>query len=767
MKWFNSRTAIIIAGILLTGYLILILAVTNLGQSKLEASHNDALDLKVKNYTDNLSFFFDVSQENINNLTKNRAVNTYFSNLASGMSIQYGLGSSLYNLKQKLAKFEHSNQIDDAPIFNRLTIVGMGQTIIADTDPSKPFNITKIPLKQMEHQQSKILTLAGHDGPTIKLLHTIYFQQKPVAVLIAEVNNHVLIHQLSTQEHAGNKSCLKLITPVSDILVWDSLRTAHDLSLTGRQPIRTPSNAIYLEKSVSGTPFKLVSWFQPVTEQDIFTSTWFIAGISLLALPVLLGLFYLMRVNNANLVLQTQVAVSAEQQLKLTTQNELLHDEIQKRKASEQKLAYQASHDELTGLSNRTYSIERLRQAIAQSQLNHTQILVMFLDLDNFKQINDTLGHHAGDTLLQKTGERLLKSVRKTDTVARLGGDEFLIIIPELPNQSTAEMLADSILSIFETPFEAEQQEFFVSTSIGMSIYPQDGHSAEELLKKADTALYRAKDAGRNGFSFYDASMNHDVLRKLELNVRLHQAINQDQFEVYYQPILDLKSGKIVAAEALLRWNDSELGFVPPDQFIPIAEKNGLIHRLGDIVLHKACTQAAHWQSISPIKIAINFSSVQFRYCEQLQLRIVEVLAATGLPANKLDMEVTESLLIEQDNSLRDMLAYLKQLGIELSIDDFGTGYSALSYLQRFAFSKLKIDRAFINNMMSNEADRTLVKAILAMAKSLQLQVVAEGIECQQQMDFLIQHGCEFGQGYLFSRPVPAAEFTQLLSQQA
>ncbi|MBW8182727.1 putative bifunctional diguanylate cyclase/phosphodiesterase [Shewanella nanhaiensis] len=784
-KWFNSKTAIIVAGILLTAYLFLILTVTNLGQSRLKESQNNALDLKISNYTDNLSFFFDVSQESIGNLANNRAISAYFSNLAAGMSMQYGLGSSLFNLRQTINSFAQTSKIDNHQIYRRLVVVGFGKTVIADTELDTPFDVNQIPMAAMEKVGTKILMLSTPEGPIITLLHTIYHQDKPAGILIAEIDNDVVIHQLSTQEHESNGSCLKLVTPLGEILVWDSLKPLAGLNpilkFTPTEPFRAStafnpgkkqshdnisSHNIYFEKEVSGTPFKLISWFEPVNEQDIFTSAWFIAGISLLALPVMLGLLYLMRVNNTNLVLQTQVAFVSEQQQKLTNQNVQLLEEVDKRKASENKLAYQATHDELTGLANRTHSMSRLAQSIESARVNNTKVLVMFLDLDNFKQVNDTVGHHAGDELLKLTSKRLLNSVRNTDTVARFGGDEFLIIIPELPHQNMAKMLASSILTLFEQGFKIEGQEFFVSTSIGMSIYPQDGDTAATLLKKADTSLYRAKDAGRNGFSFYNDSMNQDIQRKLTLNVRLHQAINLDDIEIYYQPILDLASRKIIGAEALMRWTDSELGVVSPDEFIPLAEKNGLIHKLGDIVLQRACSQAASWQSITPLKMAINFSSVQFRYSEQLQARIVEVLTQTGLPADRLDMEVTESLLIDQESGLMTMLAYLKQLGIEMSIDDFGTGYSALSYLQKFSFSKLKIDRAFINKMASSKADKALVTAILAMAKSLEMKVVAEGIEDEQQAQFLQSHGCEFGQGYLFSRPVTAEAFTQLLMEQ-
>ena len=763
-KWFNSKTAIIIAGILLSGYLILILTVTNLGQSRLKESQNSALNLRVSNYVENLSFFFDASEKNIANLSEKRDVNTYFSNLAAGMSMQYGLSSSLFSLSRTIEQFTQSNKMDSQFIYSRVTIVGLGGTVIADSESESEFDISKLPFKLMEQVSHKVHLVDTADGLQILLLQTIYHQNKPVAILVASLNTELIIGMLSTQEHADSGSCLTLVSPAGNVLVWNSLTDCGtNIQQQGSKYSANSPGIIYFNKDVKSTPFILESWFEPVSEEDIFTSGWFIAAISLLALPVFLGLIYLMRVNNTNLVLQTQVELSSEQQQKLAKQNTLLHEEISKRKNSESKLAYQASHDELTNLANRNYGMTSLERAICTAHARKTQILLLFIDLDNFKQINDTIGHHAGDELLKQTSARLLQSVRSTDTVARLGGDEFLVIVPDIKHQDAAKLVASSILSIFEKPFHIEQQEFFVSTSIGMSTYPKDGNTAATLLKRADTALYRVKDMGRNGFSFYDASMNLDVQRNLMLNMRLHQAIQQGDIEIYYQPILDLSTRKIVAAEALMRWNDSELGFVSPEDFIPLAEKNGLIHKLGGMVLSEACSKAAGWQAICPITIAINFSSVQFRYCEQLQAKIVDVLQETGLPANKLDMEVTESLLIDQGHSLMKMLSYLKQLGVGLSIDDFGTGYSALSYLQKFPFTKLKIDRAFINKMTTSSSDESLVSAILAMAKSLKLAVVAEGIEDEQQANFLEQHNCEYGQGYLFSRPIPAAEFTQLL----
>ncbi|HEY7865180.1 MAG TPA: EAL domain-containing protein [Psychromonas sp.] len=777
-KCFSSKTAIILAGVVLSAYLILILAVTNLGQKRLKESQYNELQLKVTNYADTLGFFFEVNQDNINNIATDKTMSAFFANLASGMSMEYGLGSSLFNLNKLISNLARSGKINNIPIYERIALVDFSKSPIVDTNPGTALNISQIPFTEMENnspsetkhssiigvntKMAKIIAVNSPAGLKIKILQTVYYQNKPSALLIAEINSNLLIQKLISQRQTNNESHMQLSTPIGDIQAWDSftITDSHSYSV----PLYNINyNNIYIESPIRGTIFSLEGWFEPVSEQDIFTSGWFVLAISVLAFPVLMGLYYLMRINNANIILHTQVELSTKQQGILADQNAKLQSEVAKRKQSEQELAHRANYDSLTELPNRSYSQDRLTQAINRSQRDNTQILLMFIDLDNFKQINDTLGHDAGDQILKKTSERLVESVRHTDTVARLGGDEFLLIIPEITGQETAKNLASKILASFDQPFTIDNQEFFTSTSIGMSIYPQDGNTPDSLLKNADTALYRVKEAGRNGFSFYDPSMNHDVQRNLLLNGRLRQAISKNELVLYYQPIIDLKTRKIIAAEALMRWQDKDLGFISPEEFIPLAERNGLIHIIGERALEQACTQAAEWQSIAPVQIAVNFSCVQFRYSDELLIKIRKILKKSGLPANKLEIEVTESLLINQHDDLIKMLAELKAEGVQLSIDDFGTGYSALSYLQKFSFSTLKIDRAFISNMATNHADMSLVTAILAMARALKLKVIAEGIETDWQANFLEQQDCEYGQGYLFSRPVPAAEFKQLL----
>lgn len=758
-KYFSHKTVIIFAGIILAGYLLLILGVTNVGQSRLKASQQNELHLKVTQYVNSLSYFFTVTQDNIEALCNDKTMATFFANRSSGMSLQYGLGASLFNLKNLINQMVGSSTVDDTPVYNRIMLVDFAAVIITDSASGFEADLRQIPFQAMKKRDAQIIVTSDQDGLKIKILRTVFQQKQAVALLIAEINTDLIIQQLTAQEHIHSPSRLQLHTPNGEISVWNSLKSP----LLSGSP--EAGHNLYIEKQVNGTPFKLMSWFAPVNEQEIFTSGWLIAAISALAIPVMLGLYYLMRIERSNTILQTQIDLSAEQQSKLSQHNYLLETEIKKRKRSEEKLAYQATHDALTGLANRNYIHESLNLAMHHSQRDNTQVLVMFIDLDNFKQINDTAGHIAGDSVLKETSARLVKAVRSTDTVARLGGDEFLLIIPDLLSSKDAEMLAVKILALFATPFAAAHREFFITTSIGMAIYPSDGDDPDSLLKSADMALYRVKDAGRNSFSFYDPAMNDAILRTLTLTSRLRLAISNNEIEMYYQPIIDLKSRKIVAAEALMRWNDLELGFVSPDEFIPLAEKNGLILQLGEFALEQACSNAAQWQSIYPLQIAVNFSTVQFRDCPGLLNKIEAVLEKSGLPADKLDIEVTESLLASNNSELKKFLQHLDELGIELAIDDFGTGYSALSYLQQFPFSKLKIDRAFIRNLQTNRADLSLVSAILAMAKALQLKVVAEGIEDNYQANLLEDLHCQFGQGYLFSPAVPAEKFRQLLLQ--
>ncbi len=753
-KLINSKTAIISAGVILTAYLIVMLTVIIQSQHRLQESHHHNLQLKVAHYASSLSYFFDLSRDNITVLSRDKVMTSFFGNRLSAIPVDSGLDKNIGLLKELLHHVYLQQNYNYMPIFNEISLLNLdGSPILSNGNNA--LNVGSIDIEALIEKGHSIYIKQQENNISIKLLQVVYLKEDPVAIIIAAINNQIIVQQLTVHEDVSDNNHLELISDKGKLFIWGKDTTALG---------KPKHNQLYFfEKSIKNTPFTLVGWSEPISNQNLFTSNGFIVVISILAILVVLGVYTLMYIQHNRHLLQTEASFSHQQQHQLSIHNDQLKIEINKRKTSEETLKFRATHDSLTGLINRDYSLKKLGYAIDISKRNNTKILLADINLDNFKQINDTLGHGAGDQVLIESSKRLLCSLRKTDTVARLGGDEFLLILSDLKNDHQATSLATKILAVFEQPFKIQGQDFFSSTSIGLSIYPQDGDTAETLLKCAGMALCRAKDDGKNSFSFYNEEMNAKVIRNITIKRRLRYAIENNKLEMYYQPLVDLQTGKILGAEALMRWTDSEFGVISPDEFIPLAEHSGLIHQLGEFALTQACTQAAKWQTIAPIQIAVNFSSVQFKNCRKLLDKIITTLDETGLPKSKLDVEVTESLLMNKKGELNDMLSELRSLDIQLSIDDFGTGYSALSYLQKYAFNKLKIDRAFIMNLSKNEADRSLITAIIAMAKALNLKIVAEGIEEQQQADFLKQLNCDYGQGYLYSRPVPASEFEKLL----
>lgn len=440
-----------------------------------------------------------------------------------------------------------------------------------------------------------------------------------------------------------------------------------------------------------------------------------------------------------------------------------LFSDITHRKRNEERILYQANYDALTGLPNRSLFLDRLQRAVIRAERSKTQIALLFIDLDRFKNVNDSLGHAYGDLLLQEAASRLTACVRKTDTVARLGGDEFTVVIQDLTDFYLIESLVEKVLEQLSAPYSLEQNIAFVSASIGITIFPNDGANVEELLKNADSAMYRAKENGRNLSQFFTAEMNNQATERRALETALHQALEREEFALHYQPIVDTKSGHVSSCEALLRWHQPEHGNVFPDKFIPLAEDTGLILPIGEWVLLTACREAMIWSkgNPNPPNISVNMSSRQFQRLDVVAL-VKETLAQTGLPAERLTLEITESLLVGDDQTILEQLHGIRKLGIGLSIDDFGTGYSSLSYLRRFPITTLKIDRSFINDVTTNQEAAALVAAILSMAQSLKLKVVAEGVETFEQLEHLRQGKCEYIQGYYFSPPVPVKAFRKM-----
>ncbi|PMO38344.1 diguanylate cyclase [Vibrio sp. 10N.222.52.B12] len=767
VKKISSQKIITVSAILVSLYLAMIITVTSLGQHKLKESQHRELDLKVKSYAGTLDNLFTIASEDIDHLSTDKTVQTFFANLASGMSMEYGLGASLINLKRKLQEKSETKIVNNQLIYNQLTLIGLDGSTIITTGQKSDHRVDTSRLLN-DHDHSEEVRAVREDGKVlIQVIKQVMFSGKPVGYLIADINEKVVISQLTNQEHEDSYSRMVLKINNVEMEVWDSIsRKLEQENITEPEALAQElKEKIYFEVPIEHHHFKLMAWFESLSERDIYTSRIFISGLSILAILIVFGLLYAFNLNNTRVELKIKLEEEKKRKDFLSQQNQRLTSEIERRKSSEMELAYQAKHDALTGLPNRVYGSERLGLELSRAERTGSNVLVMFIDLDHFKQINDSMGHFVGDEILKLSAERLHQAVRKTDLLARIGGDEFLLVIPDLDNADSAKRFAATVLSVFNEPFVWQNHEFFLSASVGMSVYPEDGDNSEQLLACADMAMYRVKQDGRNAFCFYDHNMNQDLQRFLDLESRLRHAISHDLLELYYQPIIDLDSGAIVGAEALMRWNDEKFGFVNPEEFISIAEKNGLIHQLGEFAIRQACQQAAKWQDVTPLFVSVNFSSVQFRYCDRLFEQIKQHIEESGLSPELFDVEVTESLLFNHSSDLMEMLDNLRTLGAKLTIDDFGTGYSALSYLQKFPFDRLKIDRSFLQNMFENESDRELVNVIIAMAKALNLKIVAEGIEEQRHVDYLKNLNCEFGQGFHYSRPLPAKDFEALLAK--
>ena len=483
---------------------------------------------------------------------------------------------------------------------------------------------------------------------------------------------------------------------------------------------------------------------------------------------------YLHEVEGRARSFEARITVSGDDEVVVIVRDTTEHKHL------EERIRFLAHFDSLTHLPNRLLFKERLHAAIGHAGRGEQSLAVLVMDIDHFKIINDTLGHDAGDLLLQGVAERLQRSLRATDyiarpgqdqpgvTISRPGGDEFTVLVTHLPDSSHAAIVARRVLEALKTPFRINGHEIGVNASMGIALYPTDGADADTLIRNADAAMHHAKSEGRNNYQYYAAEMNNTLSRRLALESGLRKALERKELRLHYQPQVEVASGRIVGVEALLRWSTDELGPVSPAEFIPLAEETGLIVPIGDWVLRTACAQNQAWQAMGlpPLRVAVNVSGVQFRQ-PNLAMQVREVLAETGLAPGLLELEVTEGVILRNDEQVIRTLAELRQIGVHLSLDDFGTGYSSLSYLKRFPLDTLKIDRSFVRDIKENADDSEIASAIIAMAHSLRLKVVAEGVESSGQFAFLQEQGCDLVQGYLFSPPVAAEKLVELLTAPA
>lgn len=436
------------------------------------------------------------------------------------------------------------------------------------------------------------------------------------------------------------------------------------------------------------------------------------------------------------------------------------------RKRAERNIQYLAHYDSLTGLGNRVLFRERLEYAVARAKRNQSQIAILFIDLDRFKHINDTLGHDMGDSLLVEVSKRLTGCVRKEDTIARLGGDEFVVVLEELNDMNAAALVANKIIDVLSAPCEIEQQQLYITPSIGITIYPNDNLDTNELLKNADTAMYLAKETGRNRYQFYTDDMNKESKNRLEIETKLRSALENDEFELHFQPKFDIKTEDMTGVEALIRWNHPELGMVPPLDFIPLAEETGLIIPIGEWVIKKSCEYLQQWktQGFEPFRVAVNLSPTQFNNNEIVDF-ILDTLIEYNIKPKEFEVEITEGLLMEDTETTINLLNKLKAWGLHISIDDFGTGYCSLGYLKKFPIDTLKIDRSFVKDIMTEPDDAAIAEAIIGLGHSLNLSVTAEGVEDEDQLKFLRQHGCHEGQGYFYSKPLDADSLAEFMEK--
>ncbi|HET8706726.1 MAG TPA: EAL domain-containing protein, partial [Pseudomonadales bacterium] len=440
---------------------------------------------------------------------------------------------------------------------------------------------------------------------------------------------------------------------------------------------------------------------------------------------------------------------------------------ISERRNAEARINNLAYYDQITHLPNRAFLEEQVIRSIASAQRNQCKSAVLFLDLDHFKNINDSLGHQSGDSVLVQVGERIKSRIRTSDTVGRYGGDEFIIVLNELRSPTDASDIARDLLKAITLPYHCNKTELRLTASIGISVYPDDASDYSQLVMNADAAMYHAKFNGRDNFQFFSAEMSKRAAAQLDMENRLRKAIELKQFVLYYQPQINLKTNEIIGVEALIRWIDPERGMIPPLEFIPLAEERGLIIPIGDWALEEACLQQTRWTKagLPPLTMAVNVAASQFQHAN-LAEKVKDVIQKTQINPTLLEIEMTESAVMQDAEQLIVTLAALREIGVSLAVDDFGTGYSSLSYLKRFRLNKLKIDRSFVRDIQDDNEDLSIVKAIIALAHQMKISVIAEGVETSVQRDILKEANCDKYQGYYFSKPLPADEIETLLRKQ-
>ena len=773
-------------------------------QMALRQSNLNTFKLDIDKRAAGTGYYFSERKYDAQNLLGSREILAYFTNKSLGMTEAYGLKVNLFLIQELFKKTLNEKSIHGEHIYDRIAFIDSSGKPLADVVEEMTHPVVEDQWdKYLEpHTIEPIMMLEDHDQHRhIILTQPYYYKNNYAGQLVIWIAAQPLFNYLVDFSKLSSTLDIRIvdrnnlsINPKSVAIISSLFKV--DVAGIPEEGYRffqiigkddATSEVVGIKASIKNTPFKIVA-FIPTDDIYGYSNPWQLVIITgSLALIILLGGGVMIRVRTQNLVLKTRFDEATRQGGLLEHKNIQLEKEIDLRKEIEQELRSKqaeveqqkdalqkamektytlAYHDALTGLPNRDLFLDRICHAQAVAKRDGSQFALFFLDLDRFKEVNDTLGHNSGDLLLKGIADRLKACVRESDTVARLGGDEFVLLLNSIKGSREVEIIAQKILKSLDSQFNIAGHEVFTSTSIGIALYHDDGQDAVTLLKQADMAMYIAKEKGRNNYQFFSHKLDEAALKRRDLEKNLRQAIQNEEFFLVYQPQVNALTGKIIGLEALLRWAHPEKGTIYPSEFITLAEETGLILPLGHWIIRAACTQMASWHAagLSGFRVAVNVSGRQFHQAGFIEM-LDSVLAEIKLSPDCLELELTESILMKNAKENIQTLFEIKKRGVKIAIDDFGTGYSSLSYLKNFPIDLVKIDKSFVNDINVNSNDATIVQAIIAMTHSLGIDVLAEGIETKGQCDSLISRNCTKMQGYYFYRPKTAEEITSLLQQ--
>ncbi|MDX2480929.1 MAG: EAL domain-containing protein [Desulfuromusa sp.] len=789
----RNKAIILISFLALVVFLGFLLSGNYRAQTALSQASFDRLKLDLEKRVATLDYFLSERRNDLQTFNTRRELAAYFINKDLGVSERYGLKVNLFVIKKLFDDALNKKNVHGNPIYSRILLVDDENNCIVDTSSHTSNHSPKMTdVLNTVKDDIQIMMLRDGEESHIVIAGPVYHKNQLRGKLLAYLSSRTILEHIVGTEPGPLTSLLITTEDLQSNLGQKSNLNLKNLSAKLKNSFEfvtfsqlLPEEGFSRSMHSMKIPLKNAAFFLlyvTPTEQifDVKSPRKQLLTTGAMAVFLLIFSGFLLRSNVQLLVLKTRVTEEKRQNVKLQQEIDLRAEivkELQKKQeqVEEQTAELQESvdrthmlayYDTLTGLPNRELCMDRIDQAIATAKRNEKNIALLFLDLDQFKHVNDTLGHACGDTLLRLVSERLRHCVREEDTIARLGGDEFIMLFSAMDPGKNVNTKIQKVLDCMIDSFLIDGQEVFITTSIGIAIFPRDGHDVFTLLKNADLAMYAAKAKGRNTYSFFSAELNQIASERREMEINLRKAIENEEFYLVYQPQYNLLSNKLVGFEALLRWQHPEKGLIPPNIFIPVAEESSLILPIGDWVLRQAVRQAKEWQvaGYPDICMAVNISARQFKQADIIA-GIDSILQDAELNPSLLELELTESILMDNAGENIQILKRLKMRKIKLSIDDFGTGYSSLSYLKDFPIDRIKIDQSFIRDISKHPDHVAIIDAIIAMGASLKLEVLAEGVETLAEVEYLRERKCAFVQGYFFARPLASKDATELLAE--